>query len=238
MEIANAKVDVWAGFKRNIIQFKGRDAWIVEPKEPAQGMPWSWCLEWPCAYVNRNGVTELLEKGFHHVHITAKGHGNDEDQKVFAEFHDYLVKEFGFAKKAGLIGMSFGGLYSSRYAAFNPEKVACIYLDAPVCNFFHFPYIDLVREEYGLNDSSDYLDYPGLPVNLTEKLKDFPILLIYGKDDIVVPPADNCELLLSRLKKQNGSGSVEVIARDAWGHHPHGLDDTEKIVNFMIQHCC
>ena len=200
MQIENSTTDIWFGFKRHRFDFHGREAWIVEPEEAAAGNPWTWCMEWPTAFVPRTGVPELLKKGFHHVHLKAFGHGNDEDQKAFAEFHEYLVS-LGFAKKCGLIGLSFGGLYSCRFAAFYPEKVACIYLDAPLCNFYHFPHVDLVVKEYGLQWKADYFDLPGLPINLAEKLKDFPILLIYGKEDTTVPAEDNCEMLLARLEK-------------------------------------
>ncbi|MBQ9771024.1 MAG: alpha/beta fold hydrolase [Lentisphaeria bacterium] len=237
MRIDNAKVDIWLGFKRHIFDFQGHEAWIVEPETAAPGTPWTWCMEWPTAFVPRTGVPDLVKKGFHHVHIKAFGHGNDEDQKVFAAFHEYLVG-LGFAKKCGLIGLSFGGLYSCRFAAFHPEKVACIYLDAPLCNFHHFQHWELVKDEYSLKNKADLFDLPGLPINLTARLKDFPILLIYGKADTTVPPEDNCEMLLARLEVQNGSGEVKVIARNAWAHHPHGLDDTAPIQEFMTKYCC
>ena len=237
MQIENAKIDEWVGYKRYIFDFHGREAWIVEPEKAAPGTPWTWCMEWPTAFVFRIGVPNLLARGFHHVYVQAKGHGNDEDQKVFAEFQKFLTG-LGFAKKAGLIGMSFGGLYSCRYAAYHPENVACLYLDAPLCSFQHFQHLDLVTGEYGLKTAADYLDLPGLPVNLTDKLKDFPILLIYGKQDTTVVPEDNCELLLARLEQQHGRGEVTVTARNLWAHHPHGLDDPSQILDFMVKYCC
>lgn len=237
MHIENAATDIWNGFKRHIFDFQGREAWIVEPETAAPGTPWTWCMEWPNAFVPRTGVPDLLKKGFHHVHIKALGHGNDEDQKAFAAFHDHLVKQYGFSKKCGLIGLSFGGLYSCRFAAFHPEKTACIYLDAPLCSFHKFFHADLVVEDYQLKYAADYFDLPGLPINLAHKLKDCPILLIYGKADTTVLPEYNCEMLTARLERQNGSGKVEIIARNAWAHHPHGLDDTAPIVDFMTAYC-
>ena len=72
---------------------------------------------------------------------------------------------------------------------------------------------------------------PRLPVNLTEKLAKIPVLLIYGADDLVVPPADNCELFAERFRKHGGS--IQIVKRPSWGHHPHGLDDPAQIVEFM-----
>ena len=48
-------------------------------------------------------------------------------------------------------------------------------------------------------------------------------------------PAERNGLLLAERWEQAG-GSVEVIKRPSWGHHPHGLDNPLKIVRFVLQH--
>ena len=58
-------------------------------------------------------------------------------------------------------------------------------------------------------------------------------LLIFGADDLVVPPADNCELFAERFRKHGGS--IQIVKRPSWGHHPHGLDDPAQIVEFMTE---
>jgi len=45
----------------------------------------------------------------------------------------------GFAEKPALIGLSRGGLYCYNWAIENPDKVACIYGDAPVCDMKSWP---------------------------------------------------------------------------------------------------
>ena len=226
------QTDSWYGATRHRFQFEGREAWIVEPDSPAAGRPWTWCMEWPTAFVPRTGVPTLLAQGFHHVHLQAKGHGNDEDQQAFRRYHDFLLT-LGLAQRTALIGLSFGGLYSVRYAAFNPERVASVYLDAPVCSFKNFRFMDQVKEEYQLDDVEHIEKHPGMPVNLTGKLLQIPVLLIYGADDLVVVPAYNCELFAERL--QAAGGKIQIIERPSWGHHPHGLDDTTTIVNFICE---
>ena len=57
--------------------------------------------------------------------------------------------------------------------------------------------------------------------------------VIYGADDLVVSPQENCELLLTRLRRHGAS--VRVIRRPSWGHHPHGLDEPEEIVSFLSE---
>ena len=225
-----AREDVWFGFRRRIFDFEGHEAWLVEPEKAAPGMPWTWCMEWPDAFVKRTGVPELLARGFHHVHIKVPGYACDGALGVYRRYHAFL-RSLGFAVKAGLIGLSFGGLYSLRYAASNPEGIDRIYLDAPVCSFKNFPHFNLVQEPYHLASAQGVENDPRLPVNLTEKLVGIPILLIYGAADLSVPPADNCELFAERF--QANGGSIRIIRRNLWGHHPHGLDDTAPILEFF-----
>ena len=44
-----------------------------------------------------------------------------------------LTGAYAFAPKPVLIALSRAGLYCYNWAAANPDKVACIYGDAPVC---------------------------------------------------------------------------------------------------------
>jgi len=228
-----AETDNWHGFQRHKFQFENREAWIVEPQTPAAGHPWTWCLEWPEQFIRRTGVASLLEAGFHHVHIHATGHGNDEDLAVFRRFHAFLTS-LGLAARPGCIGMSFGGLYAFRYAATYPGQVACIYVDAPLCSFRNFPHVCLVERPYGFASLEEAENYPGQPIFLADKLRDVPILYIYGEDDITVPAKDNAVVMIDRLTAA-GNPPV-VIKRPFWGHHPHGLDNPAFIADFIIKH--
>src|SRR5437868_10747801 len=61
--------DIWRGYKRHIFKVDGCSVWVVEPKKAAPGRPWTWCMEFPDTFTERTGVPQLLEQGFHHVHI-------------------------------------------------------------------------------------------------------------------------------------------------------------------------
>ena len=228
--LLNDKIDDWYGFKRHVFEFEGREAWIVEPDQPLEDNRWTWCLEWPTAFVLRTGVPALLKKGYYHVHVHATGHGNEPDQQIFRKSHDFLLT-LGFAPKARLIGLSFGGLYSLRYAAKNPGMVQAIYLDAPVCSFVKFKFMNIVKDEYGIYSDAEADVSPEMPVNMVDKLTDIPILLVYGTDDLSVDPALNCEMFAERFQK--AGGKIDIVKRPLWGHHPHGLDDVSKILDFM-----
>ena len=90
LSFANTSVDDWFGFKRHIFDFEGYEAWLVEPEKKAPGMPWTWCMEWPSAFVKRIGVPDLLARGFHQVHIKVPGYACDEALRVFRRYHDFL----------------------------------------------------------------------------------------------------------------------------------------------------
>ena len=84
-------------------------------------------MQWAEAYVDRTGVLDLLAKGWHHVTIDTFRHRMDEEGlRVSRAFQKFLVEELGFAQKANLVGMSWGGFFSTRYAATFPECVGKI----------------------------------------------------------------------------------------------------------------
>ena len=232
--------DVWQGGLRRKFKLNGCVAQIVEPPEPMEGNPWFWLPEWPTAFPERNGVKDLLKMGYHMVHIDVFGKcGSPEAVEIMRSMYDF-VRTLGFAEKAALIGMSLGGLYSFRYAAKYPQTVACIYADAPVATLSYrveSGRADAVEfsRAYGLGDDTAKLfDHPLAPVNnyLPMVKAGIPLLLIVGLADTSVDVEKNGLLLAERWLA--AGGKAEVIKRPYWGHHPHGLDDTTKIVRFIL----
>ena len=232
--------DVWYGCRRTKFDFNGRVAWVVEPDvRPLAGRPWTWTMQWAEAYVDRTGVPDLLKRGFHHATIDLYPTRMDESGLVAAEaFQRYLVDELGFAPKANLIGMSWGGFFSTRYAAAYPQNVARIYFDAPLMTFDGFGGMTEQRVgSWAKCGVTDWSADPRMPVNLagTVAKAGIPVLLLYGGQDVVVDPTRNCELFVSRFKA--AGGKVEVVKRAMFGHHPHGLDPdkTGPIVDFFTK---
>ena len=232
--------DTWYGFRRTKFDFNGREAWIVEPStSPAEGMPWTWTIQWAEAFVDRTGVLDLLRRGWHHVTIDLFDTRMDEEGlAAAAAFQDFLVEELGFAPQANLVGMSWGGFFSTRYAAKYPENVRKIYLDAPLLNFDGFGNPDYGRIGVWANrrPADDvWTDDPEMPVNKAAQIAaaKIPILLVYGGSDTVVPPVHNCRIFAARFKA--AGGDLQEIPRNLFGHHPHGLDPdkTQPIVDFF-----
>ncbi len=239
--------DVWHGHSRTVFDFKGHTAWIAEPEgEWAAGHPWTWTMQWADAFVERTGVLDLLAKGWRHVHIDTFAHRMDEEGlRVSRAFQKYLVEELGFAPKASLVGMSWGGFFSVRYAAAFPDCVARIYLDAPLLTF---------AGGFGATDGAplgaaaeigpwaamppkdgDWFADPRMPVNMAEAVAKarIPILLLYGGQDQTVLPKFNCEPFAERFRA--AGGDIRVDKRGGYGHHPHGEEHgrTSIIADFL-----
>ena len=137
---------------------------------------------------------------------------------------------------ANLIGMSWGGFFSTRYAANYPQNVRKIYYDAPLMNFDGFGQSEKSIGPWAARrpTSGKWTDDPEMPVNMAAKVAaaKIPVLLLYGGADGVVPPKRNCELFIPRF--QAAGGDIRVVKRSSFGHHPHGLDPGDfSIINFF-----
>ncbi len=244
---ADETIDTWHGFKRHRFKIDGCTAWVVEPKTPRPGLPWSWCMEFPDAFTDRCAAPALLEQGFHHVHISVGNtFGSPDAVKHFNAFYEALTSR-RLAKKSVLIGISRGGLYAYRFASEHPERVSVIYGDAAVCDFKSWPggkgagkgstgdWASLIQL-YGFKDETQALAYRGNPIDTLAPLANAKVALIHvvGDADDVVPPAENTAIIESRYRALGGV--VEVIHKPGVGHHPHGLDDPAPVVKFILDH--
>ncbi len=232
--------DTWYGHRRTKFDFNGRVAWVVEPSvPPLSGRPWTWTMQWAEAFVDRTGVPDLLKRGYHHVTLDLfDTRMDDAGVAAAAAFQAFLVRDLGFAPQANLVGMSWGGFFSTRYAAAYPENVRRIYYDAPLLNFQSFARANpngLGPWKASAPADGAWAQDPRMPVNLADRIAKagIPVLILYGGQDHTVLPAENCELFAARLKA--AGGKVEVERRALFGHHPHGVDPdkTARIVDFF-----
>lgn len=241
----------WYGFRRHNFEIDGRPAFIVEPPHPATGLPWSWCLQWPEAFVPRTPALQLLQRGFHHVHIDILDtYANAEGIRILEKFY-HRLQNMRFHAKAALIGMSYGGLISLRWAAEHPETVGVIYLDAPVCSLSFAAernpgnasgeMLDFMRKEaakhlkaYHVGNLRELSAHPANPLNhfLPIARAGIPILAIRNGQDQSVLPESNLDVFAERLKQSGGK--IRIIRRDLFGHHPHGLDDPSPLTDFIL----
>jgi len=237
--------DMWHGYRRTHFDFNGRKAWIVEPSlaplvgsrvpRDRDGMQWIWSILWPDFNVERMHVADLLKRGFHYAYIDDLFDTRMDDAGVAAAaaFQSFLVKELGFAPKANLIGISWGGFMAAQYAAAKPANVAKIYFDNALLTFDGYT----PPAKVGLGPwekaapAGGWRDDPRMPVNLAPALAKagIKVLLVYGTSDIAVKPSVNSVAFAAKFKAAGGDAKVLVHAE--YGHHPHGVEPGEaKIV--------
>lgn len=244
------KKSQWEGFDRYDYSFNGQPAIIVAPKQALPGNPWAWRGEFFGAFANADAA--LVAKGFHLVYLGVPNQfGGPNAIAAWDKFYAELTQRFGFAKKMALIGLSRGGLYCFNWAAANPEKVACIYADAAVCDFKSWPGGKLknlgkgdgsaeewknLLNAYYFEADADAIAYRWNPVDNLKPLADahIPLLHVYGDADSVVPWDENTGVIAERYRKLGGS--IELISKPGVGHHPHGLSDPTPIVDFILKH--
>jgi len=241
----SGKKSAWKGHDRYDFAHDGRKCIVVTPKSPSASRPWIWRAR----FFGHQPQADLalLAKGFHLAYMDVAGlFGSPKAVAHWGAFHKLLTTKHGLSSRPALEGMSRGGLIIFNWAAANPTKVACIYADAPVCDFVSWPggrgagkgaasAWRACLEAYGLTEKQA-LAYEKNPIdNLAPLAKArVPLLHVVGADDKVVPVAENTTIVEMRYKELGGS--IRVISKPACGHHPHSLEDPAPIVEFILKH--
>lgn len=219
---------------------------VVMPKRIAAGKPWIWRAE----FFDHRPETDLalLARGWRLAYMNVGNtFGCPSAMAQFDDFYRHLVEEYGLARKVVLEGLSRGGLYCYNWAAANTDKVACIYGDAPVCDFKSWPagkgrrqgspadWAKLIKD-YGFKSEAEALAYDKNPIDNLKPLADagIPLIHVCGDADVAVPFEENTVILKKRYEELGGH--IEVIVKKGVGHHPHGLDAPTPIVEFILKH--
>ncbi|MBL9174913.1 MAG: alpha/beta hydrolase [Verrucomicrobiales bacterium] len=245
-ESPGGKVSDWNGFERHDLEVEGRTATVVVPREAAPGRPWLWHGE----FFGHKPAPDiaLLGRGFHVVYLSVPDQlGAPSAVAAWSRLHQELTQRYGLSAKAALCGLSRGGLYCFNWAVANPTRTACIYADAAVCDFKSWPGglgkgkgsprdWQLVKERYGFSSDEAAKAYAGNPVDSLAPLAEarVPLLLVFGDADDVVPWDENSGVIAERYPKLGGS--VQLIRKPGVGHHPHGLEDSTPIIEFLWAH--
>jgi len=231
------------GFDLYTFETNGLSCKVVVPDVVADGRPWIWRARF---WDHQSGPdVALLSNGFHVAYVDVAGlYGSADAVARFDAFYDFLTQSYGLDHRTVLEGMSRGGLIVYNWAAQNPEKVHCVYADAPVCDFKSWPggfgtgegsALDWTacKAAYGFASDAEALAYDGNPVDNVLPLADagIPLLHVVGDADTVVPVAENTALVETRYTTLNGA--INVIHKPGVGH-VHGLDDPGPIVEFIL----
>lgn len=222
---------------------KGTTCFIVQPKSEAAGKPWLIRARF-WGHEPQTDI-ELLENGFHLVYCdVADLYGSQEAVRRWNSIYKKMRKA-GFHKKVVLEGMSRGGLIVYNWAAQNPEKVACIYADAPVMDFKSWPMgkgksagssrdTENLLKAYGFKNEQEALSWDKNPIDCAKRIakRKIPILHVVGDKDDIVPLDENTSVFESRMKELDQP--ITVIHKPEIGHHPHSLNNPKPISQFIL----
>jgi hypothetical protein len=233
----------------------GQDiATVLCPEKPAPGRPWVLApaiyplTPGPVANAGRTQM-ELAKRGFHVVALAlGNTYGAPAAVAKWDTLYTIMTGKYGLAPKAAMMGSSREGLYIARWAAANPGKVSCLYMDKAVCDIKSWPGGKLgvgkgslgdwnsLIQLYGFKSEAEALAFDQNPVDLAPKLVEAKVAIIYlaGETDDAVPYAENGARMEQQYKKLGGT--FELILRKGEGHHPHGLQDPQPVVDFIQKH--
>lgn len=236
----------WNGYEQHNFNVGGRGALLVIPKKPAKGNPWIWRTEF--FGVDPQADIALLEKGLHVGYIGVGGlFGAPVALDAMDLYYDFVCENYQLSAKTVPEGFSRGGLYALNWGIRHPDLVACMYLDAPVCDFKSWPggggrtrasgkdWRDCLAA-YGMSEA-EARAYKGNPIDNLKPLADakIPILVVCGDmHDWVVAIEGNALLLETRYKAFGGD--VTLIRKPGAGHRPHSLANPAPIVEFVLKH--
>ncbi|MDW7690825.1 prolyl oligopeptidase family serine peptidase [Flammeovirgaceae bacterium SG7u.132] len=240
----------WKGFKRLDFSLDKRDVRLIIPPKPLNEKPWVWRARFPDYHSELDSL--LVSEGFHIAYInTDNQFGSPKAGEVWNTFYEYMTTTYQLQKKVVLSCHSRGGLFVYNWAKKNPEKIACIYADAPVCDFKSWPAgfgnskgsrndWRTLKAEYGFGSDEETKAFADNPIDNLEALAaaKVPILHTVGLQDKVVPPEENSFLLVNKYIRLGGSAMVSPCTegeQKSEGHH-YPIENPRLIADFIKYH--
>lgn len=240
------KTTNWKGFEKVEFTFQDRNAWYAKPQKAIEGNPWIWRAHFPTWHTDMDSI--LLARGFHVAYVNTNDmFAHPKAMQVWDAFYDYLVKEKHFAPKVALEGVSRGGLYVYGWAKRNPDKVSCIYAEAPVADPKSWPGgkgkgkgspkdWEAWKQIFNLTEEQA-ASFTDIPLNDLAGLASFkvPIVHVVGLKDEHAPVAENTDLLVKNYLALGGPVSVYPMTRGEQtleGYH-FPIEHPEFFANFV-----
>lgn len=238
------RLSSWNGFDRFDFELEDVACRVVRPDRVAEGRPWIWRARF-WGHEPQTDIA-LLDKGFHLVYCDVAGlWGNTEAIRRWDRFYVYLTSKYSFSCRPVLEGMSRGGLVIYHWAIAHPERVSCIYADAPVLGLR--PYVENLDESHPeLDQVRAWMKAHNLTLVEAQQFKGdamdrmaplararVPLIHVCGDADESVPFKKHTAEFARRYRKLGGR--IEVIVKKGGKHHPHSLPDPTPIVNFVLQ---
>ncbi len=217
---------------------------IVRPKKVAKGSPWVLRARF-WGHEPQTDIA-LLERGFHIAYCDVGNlFGGAEAVNRWNQFYADMTT-LGLSEKVVLEGMSRGGLIIYNWAVENPEKVACIYADAPVLDGTSWPGgfgngkgspsdWEKFKKVYKISSDKEIGSFKGNPIHKVKEIvtAGFPMMHVCGEADKVVPVDENTRRFENEIKALGGE--ISVVYKKDVGHHPHSLKNPTSIIDFVLR---
>lgn len=227
------KKSTWKGFDRYDFTFDGKSARIIKPAKALKGKPWVWRARFFGWHFEMDSI--LVSEGYHLVYINTNDQfGSPKAIKTWDRFYKYLEKAHHFNRQVALEGVSRGGLFIYNWAKKYPERVCCIYAEAPVCDFKSWPAgfgasegssksWDLLKTEYGFKSDEEAKGFMDNPINNLESLakEKVPVLHMISLTDSIVPPEENSLILVNNYLRMGGVITVIPCSKGKQTLHGH-----------------
>lgn len=224
-----------ASYATDEFELDGRLCRVTKPEVVAEGAPWIWRARFYGAFP---AVDEaLLAAGWHVAWIdVGQLFGGPEAMKAFDQFYESVLNRYRLSPTPIMEGFSRGGLGAMNWAIQYPDRVAGLYLDAPVLDINSWPgnaskeLWGKALDAYGLEKESAG-DWEGPLLQLDILLENqVPLFLVAGGNDEVVPFAENGARLEKYFRKKGGE--ITTVIKAGAGHHPHSLHDPRPVVEW------
>lgn len=239
----------WNGFQRYDFEVDGKKCYVVLPEKELEGRPWVWRARFPNFHIEADLL--LLKQGFHVAHINTAGMlGSPQAMEHWDSFYDVMTGKYGLSQKPALEAVSRGGLFAYRWAARDPDRVACIYADTPVCDFKSWPLgkgtgighektWERLLEEYTFTEYQA-MEYRENPIDVLAPIAAarIPLLHIVSLNDRVVPPKENTFILAKRYRALGGSIDIIEVKEGTEKSNGHHFDhpDPDRVAAFILEH--
>ncbi|AQT67046.1 Alpha/beta hydrolase family protein [Anaerohalosphaera lusitana] len=239
------KKSSWNGYEKYDFALDGIPCYVVAPKECEPGKPWVLRARFPNYHADID--VKLLEAGYHIAFINvANLYGGPEACKRWSKMYEHMIDKYDLNAKVVLEGVSRGGLIVYNWAKRNPDKVASIYCDTPVCDIRSWPGgkgqgrgsdADWERcmKAYGLTEETAG-EFTGNPIDGLDELAKagVPVMHVVSESDTVVPPDENTRVLQKRYRELDGPILVLSIDEGTKVSHGHHFPLTSVVVDTAV----
>ncbi|MEM7697021.1 MAG: sulfatase-like hydrolase/transferase [Verrucomicrobiota bacterium] len=223
-------------------RLRDRHAFLLVPEKAAPGKPW--IFYGPTLPRVPDGAEQWMHQRFLDAGVAVAGidvgeaYGSPAADPFFDALYEHLRAE-EYSRKPALLGRSRGGLWVSRFALSDPERVAALGGIYPVFDYTSYPGVERAAPVYGLTQDemrSDQAQWN--PIKRMGELAEarVPVTIIHGTADKLVPIEPNSEALLAAYETAGRGNLVNLIRADDQGHNMwEGFFRCEELIDFLIE---